>query len=160
MSTNVAQLARAWIARETWGISPREDKDLAAIAKAVLICARGDGHLSPIEREWMLGAYAARGVSAELIDELRAYEGKEDLIEVLESTSVSHAAARVVLYLAIQVCSADGELHELELAAIIKMGAVLGVSAEVVRQLNALYQEEQLLRQKRIKLAFPDGPPV
>ena len=59
---------------------------------------------------------------AELIDELRAYEGKEDLIEVLESTSVSHAAARVVLYLAIQVCSADGELHEIKSPLILQPG--------------------------------------
>ena len=73
MTTNVGQLARAWLSNEVWGIAPREERDLAAIAKAVLICARGDGELSPAERDWILGAYAVRGVPAELIDELRTF---------------------------------------------------------------------------------------
>jgi tellurite resistance protein len=159
MTTNVGQLARAWLSQELWGIAPREDKDLTAIAKAVLICAQGDGELSRAERDWLLGTYAARGVSAELIDELRAYEGKDDLVDILEGTSVRHSAARVVLYLAIQVCAAGGELSELELAAIVRMGALLGVSQDVVGQLRAVHDEERALRSKRIALAFPDGAP-
>lgn len=159
MTTNVGQLARTWLSNEVWGIAPREDQDLAAIAKAVLICAQGDGHLSPAERDWILGAYAARGVPAELIDELRTYEGKEDLAAVLAGTSVQHAAPRVVVYLALQACAADGTLHERELATIVKMGGLIGVSEDVVQQLRAVFEEEQAVRRKRIALAFPDGAP-
>jgi hypothetical protein len=143
MTTNVGQLARAWLSHETWGIEPRENRDLAAIAKAVLICAQGDGQVSPAERAWMIGAYAARGVPVELIDELRTYEGKDDLAGVLAGTSVQHAAPRVVVYMALQACAADGALHGLEVAAIVKMGALIGVSEEVVMQLKAVFEEEQ-----------------
>lgn len=159
MTTDVGQLARAWLANETWGIAPREDRDLAAIAKAVLICAQGDGQVTPAERDWMIGAYAARGVPAALIDELRAYEGKDDLAAVLAGTSVAQAAPRVVVYMALQACAADGTLHDLEVAAIVKMGALVGVSEDVVKQLKAVFEEEQAVRRKRIALAFPDGPP-
>jgi uncharacterized tellurite resistance protein B-like protein len=62
--------------------------------------------------------------------------------------------------MAIQACSADGALHALELATIVKMAGLLGVSEEVVTQLHAIYQEEQAVRLKRIQLAFPDGPPA
>jgi uncharacterized tellurite resistance protein B-like protein len=154
-----SQLARAWIANEVWGIAPRPDADLAAIAKAVLICAQADGTLSAAERDWILGAYAARGVPAELIEELRAYEGKEDLAAVLEGTSVRHAAPRVVVYMAIQACAADGALHDQELSTIVKMAGLLGVSEDVVMQLKGVFDEEQAVRRKRIQLAFPDGLP-
>jgi hypothetical protein len=159
MATNVAQLARAWLSHELWGIEPREDRDLVAVAKAVLICAQGDRQLSPAERNWIIGAYAARGVPAALIDEFRTYEGKDDLAAVLAGTSVQHAAPRMVVYFAMQACAADGELHPLEVAAIVKMGGLLGVSEDVVKQLRAVFEEEQALRLKRIKLVLPDGPP-
>ncbi|MEO7734082.1 MAG: hypothetical protein ABIY55_24170 [Kofleriaceae bacterium] len=159
MNTNVGQLATEWLSNEVWGIRPREERDLAAIAKAVIICAKGDRELSAAERNWMIGAYAARGVPATLIDELRAYEGQDDLATVLKGTGVEHAAPRVVIYMALQACAADGELHPLEVAAIVKMGGILGVSEAVVTQLKAVFEEERAVRAKRIKLAFPDGPP-
>ena len=159
MTTDVGQLARAWLSHETWGIAPRADADLKAIAKAVINCAQGDGELSAAERDWVVGAYAARGVPAELIDELRAYQGKDDLETLLAGVKSRHAAPRAVIYMAIQACAADGELHALELDVIVKMGALLGVTADVVHQLKAVYDEEQAVRQKRITLAFPDGLP-
>jgi len=54
---------------------------------------------------------------------------------------------------------ADGQIHELELNAIIKMGKLLDVPEDIVRQLKVIYHEEQALRQRRIKLALPDGLP-
>ncbi len=159
MTTNAGQLAKEWLSNEFWGIRPREERDLAAIAKAVLVCAKGDRELSPAERGWLLGAYAARGVPQKMIDELGAYEGQDDLATLLKGTGVEHAAPRVVIYMALQACAADGELHPLEIAAIIKMGGLLGVSEPVVRQLKAVFEEERAVREKRIRIAFPDGPP-
>jgi tellurite resistance protein len=159
MTTNVAQLARAWLSRETWGIEPMSESDLAAVAKAVVLCAQADGQLSPAERDWILGGYAVRAVPAEFIDELRRYPGNEDLAKVLDSSKVGRAFARGVVYFAIGACGADGEIHALELDAIIKMGSLLDVPEDVVRQLKALYDEEQALRRRRIQLALPNGLP-
>ena len=159
MTTNVTQLARAWLSREIWGIEPREEKELATVAKAVVICARADGELSPAERDWVVGACAVRGLPAEVIDDLRDYQGKDDLAKVLDGTKIGRAAARVVVYFAIQVCGADKKIDDRELGAVIKMGGLLDVPESVVRQLKAVYEEEQALRRKRIELVFPDGPP-
>jgi hypothetical protein len=160
MTTNVVQLARAWLSRETWGIEPVMESDMPALAKAVMICAQADGRLSPAERDWILGGYAARAVPAEFIDQLRGYDGKDDLAKVLDGTRVGRAFARPIIYFAIQACGSDGEVHELELDAVIKMGALLDVPEDVVKQLKALYDEEQALRRRRIKLALPDGLPA
>ena len=108
MTTNVAQLARAWLSRETWGIEPMSENDLAAMAKAVVICAQADGRLSPAERDFILGGYAARAVPAGFIDELRNYKGNDDLASVLDGSKVGRAFARPVVYFAIQACGSDG----------------------------------------------------
>ncbi len=157
MTKKPADLARGWFNRELWGIEPRPEKHVTAFAKAVLICAQGDGCLSPAEQEWILGAYAARGASVELIDELRRYDAKEDLAQVLAGVGAGQAEARVVIYFAIQACAADGELHKLEMASIVKMGAMLGVSEDIVGKLADLYHEERALRDKRIKLVTSAG---
>jgi hypothetical protein len=160
MTTNVAQLAKEWISNEAWGITPREDRDLTAIAKAIIICAQGDHQLSSAERNWTIGALAARGVPAQLVDELRTYEGKDNLTDVLKGTGVENVAPRVVIYMALQACAADGELHSAEIASIVKMGGLLGVPETVVNELKAIFDEEQALRRKRIQLAFPAGQPA
>jgi len=75
------------------------------------------------------------------------------------TSRVGRAFARPIVYFAIQACGSDGEVHELELNAIIKTGALLDVPENVVRQLKAIYDEEQALRRRRIKLALPEGLP-
>ena len=101
----------------------------------------------------------ARVAPAEFIDELRDYQGTDDLAKVLDGTRGGRATGRVVVYFALQVCGADQQIDDRELGAIIKMGALLDVPEDVVRQLKAVYDEEQALRARRIRLAFPDGPP-
>ena len=159
MTTDAGQLAKEWISNEMWGIRPRQERDILAIAKAIIICAQGDRVLSPAERDWTIGAVAARGVPTKVIEELRTYEGKDDLATVLKGTSVENAAPRVVVYMALQACAADGDLAPQEVASVVKMGGLLGVPEPVVKQLKSLFEEEQAVRRKRIKLAFPDGPP-
>ncbi|MEQ8755478.1 MAG: hypothetical protein RID09_18445 [Coleofasciculus sp. G1-WW12-02] len=39
------------------------------------------------------------------------------------------------------------------------MAELLGVTSEVVQQLVELHKEEEQLRQKRIKLLYPNGTP-
>ncbi|MEQ9550621.1 MAG: hypothetical protein RIM23_13510 [Coleofasciculus sp. G3-WIS-01] len=66
---------------------------------------------------------------------------------------------RDVVYQAIKASAADGELNEPELDKISQMAELLGVTSEVVEQLVELHKEEEQLRQKRIKLLYPNGTP-
>ncbi|WP_371357653.1 TerB family tellurite resistance protein [Hydrocoleum sp. CS-953] len=68
-------------------------------------------------------------------------------------------AKRAAIYYAIKACSADAEYHKNEQAYVRKMAGLIGVSEEEVTQLEAMYFEEERLREKRVKLLFPDGLP-
>jgi tellurite resistance protein len=68
-------------------------------------------------------------------------------------------AQRDIILSAIWVCAADGECHEQEKAKIRKMASILGVTEDIVEQLEQLQQEEYALRQKRINLLYPDKSP-
>lgn len=68
-------------------------------------------------------------------------------------------AQRDLLLTAIRACAADGELHEQEKAQIRKMASIIGVSEEIVEQLEELQKEELALREKRIKLLYPERSP-
>ena len=81
MATDVTQLARTWVAREFWGREPGKEVDHSAVfAKATLVCVAADGELSPSERDEVLGGCAVRGIPAAVIDELRSYDAKDDLV--------------------------------------------------------------------------------
>jgi len=68
-------------------------------------------------------------------------------------------AGRILLYDAIRACSADGDYHEGERAAIHSLGAALRLPDDVVTQIEALIDEEEALKAKRIRLLMPEGHP-
>jgi tellurite resistance protein len=62
-----------------------------------------------------------------------------------------------LIYCAIQASGADGIYNEGEKAAIRNIASKLGISEDVVAQLEKLYQEEKELFDNKISLLFPDG---
>ena len=134
--------------------------DFEGYAKAVLICANGDGKLAPEERDWAVGHFAAFGASDALIDELKSYKADEDIEQVISATPAASASRRFLVYDAIQACSADGAYSDLERAMVIRMAAKLGISEDLVRQIEEVCFEEARLREKRLKLVYPEGAPL
>jgi hypothetical protein len=64
-----------------------------------------------------------------------------------------------IVYQAIKASAADGDYSPQEHEKICEMAKLLGVTSEVVEQLVELHKEEERLREKRIKLIFPNGSP-
>jgi tellurite resistance protein len=128
--------------------------------KAVLICANGDGTLAPEERDWAVGHSAAFGALDSLVDELKSYKADEDIEQIISATPESNACRRFLVYDAIRACSADGEYSDRERAMVIRMAAKLGLSEDLVRQIEEVCLEEARLREKRLKLVYPEGPPL
>ncbi|NES22903.1 MAG: hypothetical protein F6K41_29290 [Symploca sp. SIO3E6] len=158
----VYKLAGLWFFQDTFGWHLNElppDNTYEALTKAMLICTKGDGVLSPEERDWIIGFSAVRGMSPSMVEELKNYEATEDLAEVINRTSQTIKAKRAAIYFAIKACAADFEYHEGEQAAVRKMANLIGVSEDEVSQLEEMYFEEQKLREKRVQLLFPDGLP-
>jgi hypothetical protein len=97
-----------------------------------------------------------------LINELRTYQPGPDT-KIFQTLLADHnqdyvkLTRRSIIYNAIRAAGADGELHEKEIKAIYDLAKHLEVTPEQVRQVQDLYEEEQQMREKRIKILFPQG---
>lgn len=134
--------------------------DFEGYSKAILICANGDGKLAPEERDWVIGYFAAFGAPDSVLEELKTYKADEDIEKFITMAPATNASRRFLVYDAIQTCSADGQYSDPERAMVIRMAAKLGVSEEVVRQIEEVCIEEARLREKRLKLIYPEGAPL
>jgi len=128
--------------------------------KAILICANGDGKLTPEERDWVTGYFAAFGAPDSLLDEMRSYKADDDIEAVISGTPASDASRRFLVYDAIRACSADGAYSDPERATVIRMAAKLGISEDLVKQIEEVCLEQARLRQKRLALMYPEGAPL
>jgi hypothetical protein len=161
MSVSASERGAAWLLKEMWDLGGRPPiEDYTAYMKSLLICANGEGTLSPAEREWVLGYCAALGAPPELMEELASYPADEDVAEVIARGRLADSTGRAtVVFDAIRACDADGDLVAGEMQQITTMATRLGV-ADMVEPLIELYRREKEVRGERIKLLYPSGPPV
>lgn len=152
-------VGRKWLLKEKYGTDAiPADENYEAFIKAVLICAKRDGVISPEERDWVAGRAAARNQPGGY-ELAKTYEANETLADVINQAPSTPPSIRnvpnLVLYVAIQACSADKDYDAKEQEAIRELAQQLSVSSETVTQLEKLYEEESQIRDKRIKLLFP-----
>jgi hypothetical protein len=161
-TTDYQRKGNLWLFNQMYGFTSFPiDQDFQCVDKAILICAKGDGTLAPAERDWELGYSSALGSPESVLKEMEVYEANDELAQVLANASepIQNLVQRDVVYHAIKASAADGELSEAEQKKISQMAELLGVTSEVVEQLVELHKEEKQLRQKRIKLLYPNGTP-
>ncbi|MEM9272756.1 MAG: TerB family tellurite resistance protein [Cyanobacteria bacterium P01_F01_bin.143] len=156
------EITAKWYYKELWGWQLDKictGKERPAFLKSLMIAANGDGILAPEERAWVIGRAAAGGAPDSLLKELESYAAKEDINEVVGSTLATNKSKRAVIYFAIKAAASDGEYHPDEQAAILKAATAMGISEDVVKQLEDLCAQEEKIKQERIALCFPDGDP-
>ncbi|HVK64689.1 MAG TPA: hypothetical protein VM694_09450 [Polyangium sp.] len=160
MTTN-RERGLLWLFKDKagFGAIPSDDT-FVSYMKAVLICANGDGTLAPEERDWVIDHFAAFGAPEALLDAMKSYKADEDIEQVISGTPEANACRRFLVYDAIRACSADGEFGERERAMVIRMATKLGLTEDLVRQIEALWLEEARYREKRLTLVYPEGPPL
>ncbi|BAY73771.1 hypothetical protein NIES25_01790 [Nostoc linckia NIES-25] len=158
--SDIRKLGQSWVFNWFFGFSDiPTDEDCSIYLKSVLIAAKGDGVLAKEEKDWAIGFAASWGIADWVIEELKAYEADEDIQEVIARSPQVSIAQRDLLLTAIRASAADGELHEQEKQKIRQMASIIGVKEEIVEQLEQLHQEELALRQKRVKLLYPEKSP-
>ena len=145
--------------RTSFSTIPTTD-DFDGYSKAILVCANGDGKLAPLERDWVLGYFAAFGAPDSVLEEIKSYKADEDIEKLITITPATNASRRFLVYDAIHACSADGQYSDPERAMVIRMAAKLGVPEDVVREIEEICIEEARLREKRLKLMYPEGAPL
>jgi uncharacterized tellurite resistance protein B-like protein len=161
------QLGILWLLKEQFGFKQLpSDLDLAreVYCKALLICANGDGTLSDEERDWVIGYAYAYNNDPAIIEQLKVYKADEDIETFISGyPSVYELVSelrRVLIYDAIQACSADGEFNEKERAVVLKAAKKLNISEEEFKKIEEIYLETVKLREKRLAVMYPNGVPV
>ena len=133
---------------------------LEGFAKAMIICAAGDGELSSAELEWIVGFTANSGGTYELLQELGTLDPKAlDPMQLLAQTERPGLFVHSLVYNAICAADADGVLDPAEEQTIRAMAMVLGVPEPEVDAVFAVYRDEQALRRRKLAVLFPNGHP-
>ncbi|MEQ9480711.1 TerB family tellurite resistance protein [Coleofasciculus sp. F4-SAH-05] len=99
------------------------------------------------------------GAPESLLKELENYPADEDINEVVAATLATNKSKRAVIYFAIKAAASDGEYNDAEKAVVRKSATAMGISEDVVKQIEALYAREEQIKQERIDLCFPEGDP-
>lgn len=133
---------------------------LEGFAKAMIICAAGDGELAPAELEWIVGFTANSGGTYELLQELRALDPRTlDPMQLLAQTERPGLFVHSLVYNAICAADADEVLDPAEEQTIRAMAMVLGLPEPEVDGLFALYRDEQAFQRRKLAALFPNGHP-
>lgn len=99
------------------------------------------------------------GNSKDIIDELETYQpvlNSEFFPNILSDHDQNDVKLSLV-YNAIRAIGSDGDFNEEQFQSIYHLAKYLDITHQQVQQLQHLYQEEQQIRQKRIKILFPQG---
>ncbi|MFD5558817.1 hypothetical protein ACFWIA_33935 [Streptomyces sp. NPDC127068] len=157
----ISLLARKWLFRQEWDFAARpDDRDIGLYAKALLVCAKGDGVISQQERDWVLGYFAAYCGDAETLEELAVYPAEDDVTTLVTRSAIVYETRGSLVFDALRACDADGELTADEVARIKQAAAALEISGETVERLKELYLQEKTARSERNTLLYPEGSPI
>jgi tellurite resistance protein len=152
--------AASWYHREHFGFTkPPPEPDLQAMAIALVTVANGDRQVTPDERNWIVGYFAAKGYSPVVVRQAMAV-APIDLraIPELMQTGTLRNSARILVYDAIRVAAVDG-YHPGENKAVREIAFALGLDEQAVADIEALVREEEALRARRIAVLMPEGHP-
>ena len=150
---------RNWFFKETWNFSeppPREADEF--FGKAIMMCAKGDGELSQPERDFIVGYFATIGAPESMIEELKTYDGNDDIKELVAPIP-DPGIHNAIVYFALKACESDGKLSDGEMARIRSLASQLNVKPDVVDSIYDMYQEEIKMKEKRLQVLFPAGSP-
>lgn len=101
------------------------------------------------------------GASQEMLDKLQIYQPDpiQDINKTFQNTDLPHVqkTRMGIIYNLFRVLGTDHEIHPKQLENIRIIANKFGVTEEQVQQIQNLYEEEKILRQKRALLFFPQG---
>jgi uncharacterized tellurite resistance protein B-like protein len=134
--------------------------DAVSVAKLLFSAVNGDGKITPEERAWIKGYWAAKAYSQELIDGLDAMKPlpAAEVAPLLREGTLPFSGLAII-YDAIRAASADHDFAPGERDVIMHFAKVLEIKPEIVAQLEQIVHDEEELKKRRVALLFPKGHP-
>eukprot|EP00756_Hemistasia_phaeocysticola_P066167 Hpha_TRINITY_DN9048_c0_g1::TRINITY_DN9048_c0_g1_i1::g.141901::m.141901 len=157
---NSASTISRWLLKERYGLdTPPTKGQMTSHFSAVFAACGADG-LDPAESEYVRGLGDTFNLEPSVLD---ALERKDWDDKTLELVCTSYARSRLneeywkrfLLYDAIAACWGDQVYSEEERAKVKRIGDLLGLSPELVQEIEQLYEQEHALRVKRLALLKP-----
>lgn len=134
---------------------PSEPELRLRLVKAAMIIARADGELSEAEWEATVAVSRMLEMPDEDLEQLSRFDfANTPIEELLPERTLLPGVARVTLYNAIQIASAD-QYHDREKAAVARAAQHLGVAPDVVAVIEDLVAQDLLARRTRAHVLFP-----
>jgi hypothetical protein len=150
------EVGARWTFAELWNSDLAMDQSvLLDFFKALIVCCNADDNLTDAERAWCVGYAAAIGADEHTLAELRTYAGRDELTVFFDRGLQWSTAPRTVIYESIRACASDADYNQPERDKIARMAALLDIGDDEVAQLEQVYKDEQVLRTRKLTLAFP-----
>lgn len=129
--------------------------DLEPAWKAVKCVAAGDGKLSEAERAFLIGKMHALHTPEPVIEAVLAYDVRSEtpgklLARLSVPTEARASLGAWIVYEALSVALADGEIATGELDAVQRIAATMNVRSAVVDALAEIVRDEAKLRDRRV----------
>jgi len=156
-----ASEARRFFLQQFVGFSQMPEGPVQEIyAKALLICATGDGVLHPDERAWVRGYFSSTGAPDSVLALIEDYDGSDDLVGLLQMDErTARMAARSLVFDALRVCAADGELAPAEIDKVYEIGRKMGLNDRQIKQVENAYRVWQSAVDNRMSVVYPEEAP-
>jgi signal transduction histidine kinase len=137
--------------------SAEEDFDHA---RALLLCAGGNRHISERTRDWILGYLTAAGHPESVIDAARIYDDRDAIRDIMGRPRMAMIRAGIV-YDALRACAADGTVPTPEaLDPVLRAADAIGIPRDLVADLQEIVMAEHALRRRRHALVVAPTLPT
>ena len=136
--------------RMIYGVDSINAEDNANYARALMIIAGADNEISEGEWTWFFERGKAMGVPAVVLDSFKDFDWRTAKIE--DFVGSNKAVARILLFDAISMSRADGVYTPEERACVREAASLLGVSEDVVDNLEDIIEMDDALRRTRLRL--------
>jgi uncharacterized membrane protein YebE (DUF533 family) len=151
-----------WLGRELYELPPDAaaavtSEENMLYAKALMVCAAGDDEISQQERAWIVAYLTTCGISEEIPEAMKTYDGSDTLEDLLAATPNMPVYRRSMLYDALRACASDGELSAGERERVMAAADRMDLPRELVDELEQIIHEEEALRKRRHKLIVADS---
>lgn len=154
--TDRRMTALKWIGWQNWEAPPeaeelQTEEDNLDWGKALMLAVGGNSQITRQQRDWIIGYLTAAGDSEEVLETLRSYDDA-DLIEDIMSLPKMAFTRRGILYDALRVCYVAGTPAPAQLDRVLRAADAIGISRDVVRELQQIVAEERALQHRRYEL--------
>ena len=128
-------------------------------AKAMLLCAGGNRQITERTRDWIMGYLTAAGYSESVIEAARTYDDSDKIEDIMSVPRMIMARAGM-MYDALRACASDGtDPTARALDPVLRAADAIGISRDVVAELQEIVMAEQALRRRRHDLIVAPALP-